>query len=303
MKDLADRDNSESYRIFLYDITHCFREWIDHYIDNHCSSSPSSITSIAQNELTSVTDRVVRTINEVCKAENTNIDYWINTFTSKLQSILPHINEAEIKVCVKECNITAFISYLKDELRTIKYNQQLINEFNNARSIISALNSRAKPPKYLLYNNLIGCSATCPFCKEQCDEPSTNGNHSGKHSVSLHRPECLGGYSYVNSKKLCLNICTKLSPDETFQCSETGWQPVEYRYYSSYFRSWYIPLGVGFFGLFGLTLNSETKYWQWFICRYKNDVIRWASANDADIPSDWYYISQSQAINSLEHIY
>ena len=252
--------------------------------------------------MTSITDRAVRTINQVCEAENANIDSWINMFSNKLQSILPHINEAEIKVYVKGCDITAFINYLKGELQTIKYNHQLINEFNNARSIISALNSRAKPPRCLLYDNLIGCSAMCPFCKEQCDVPSTNGSHSGKHSVSFHRPECLGGYSYVDSKKLCLKICTKSSPDETFQCPETGWQPAAYRYYSNYFPRWHIPLGE-FFGFNFLLFQQDPKYWQWFIWRYKGDVIRWASANDADIPSDWYDISQSQAINSLEHIY
>ena len=296
LKDLADRGNSESYRTFLYDIARCFRDWIDRYIDDCCSYSPSSITSPAQSELTSITDSVVRTINQVCNAKSTNIDSWISMFTNKLRSILPCINEAEIKVCVKECDITAFVNYLKGELQTIKYNHQLINEFNNARSIISALNCRANPPRYLLYDNLIGCSATCPFCKEQCDVRSTNGTHSGKHSVSFHRPECLGGYSYVNSQKLCLNICTKSSPDETFQCSETGWQPVKYLYYSNYFGSWDIPLN-------SLIHRDEPKYWQWFICRYRSYVLKWAAANDADIPSDWYDISQPQAINSLEHIY
>ena len=292
LKDLARRGSSESYRVFLYDISRCFRDWIDHYIDDCCCSSPSIITDPAQNELSNITGTVVRNINSVCEAERTSFDSWISKVTNKLRGTLPHIGETEIRDCVKECDINAFLQYLKDELKTVEH--KLINKFNNARSIISRLNSRAKPPRYKLYDNLIGCSATCPFCKEQCDETTTNGSHSGKHSVSFHRPECLGGYSYVNSKKLCLNICTKSSPDETFQCSKTGWQPVKYCYYNNYFPNWHIPLGFNFI---------EPKYWQWFICRYKYDVIRWASANDADIPSDWYGISQYEAINSLEDIY
>ena len=293
LKDLATMIyNSESYRMFLFDISGCFRHWIDHYI-GRCSSS--TITSPVQAQLSDIINHVDCTIKEACEVKAPSIDSWISTLTNNLQGTLPHINAAQIKVFIKDCNISAFLKYLEEEFHNIKFDHQLHSEFTNARSIISTLNCRANPPKDILYDRLIGCTAKCPFCQEQCDVTATRGSHSGYHSVSFHRPKCLGKYSYVNSKNLILDICTESPPDETFQCQETNWKPVPCRDYNRIFPSWRIPLRN--------LCGREPKYWQWFIHEHRDDVIRWASAEGADIPPDWGNISRSEAIKSLEYIY
>ena len=305
LKDLATMIyNSESYRMFLFDTSSCFRHWIDHYIDR-CSSS--TITSPVQAQLSDIIHHVDRTIKEACEVKATSIDSWISTLTNSLQGTLPHINAAQIKVFIKDCNISAFLKYLEEEFHNIKFDHQLHRKFTNARSIISTLNCRANPPKDILYDRLIGCTAKCPFCQEQCNATST---HVGEHSVRLHRPQCLGTYSNSSSKKLILNICTETALNETFQCQETNWKPVPYRDYNHVYPNWYIPFGnpdifnFSFGSIFGSTLSKrEPKYWQWFIYEHRYDVIRWASAEGADIPSHWGHISRSEAINSLEYIY
>ena len=318
LKDLAGMCyDSELYRMFLFNIPGCFRHWIDHYIDR---CSPGTITSPVQRELSNVIENVQYVIREVCELEATSINSWVSTLTNRLQATLPHVNTKEIEQFTKDCNINAFLKYLEKEFINLQFDHQLQSEFSNARSIINTLNCRANPPKDILYDRLIGCTAKCPFCQEQCDVTTTRGSHSGKHSVSLHRPSCLG--MYTNSKKLCLGTCTESSPDETFQCSETNWQTVPYYDYARYFPDWYIPIKnhpnrntVGSFisdsfnSLFGSPFlglspfKREPKYWQWFIREHTNDVIRWASAEGADIPPEWRNISRSEAISSLEYIY
>ena len=310
LEDLAGMSyNSELYKMFLFDTSSCFRQWIDHYIDG---CSPSTITSPVQAQLSDIVNYVDRTIKKACVVEDTcevkaaSIDSWISTLTNNLQGTLPHINATQLKAVInKDCNISAFMNFLKEEFHNIKFDNRLHSEFNNARSIISTLNCRANPPKDILYDRLIGCTAKCPFCQEQCDVTATHGSHSGRHFVSLHRPSCLGRYSYLDHKNLVLDICTE-SPHETFQCQETNWEPVPNCDYDRIFRNWYIPLRNSY-GIFGIiqshTSKREPKYWQWFIHEHRDDVIRWASAEGADIPPDWGNISRSEAIKSLEYIY
>ena len=298
MKDLASMSSydSELYRMFLFDISSCFRYWIDRYIDR---CSPGTITSPVQCELSHVIEDVSSTIMKLCEVEATNIDSWVSTLTNKMQGTLPHIKATQIETFIKDCKINVFFKYLKEEFLNIKFDHQLQSEFNNARSIISTLNCRANSPKDILYDRLIGCTAKCPFCKEQCDVATTRGSHSGKHSVSVHRPKCLGTYSYVESKKLILDTCTESPPNETFQCPETNWRPVQYRDYKCIYGDWDIPFRHTWLYL----CRREPKYWQWFIYQHECDVNKWAAAVGADFPSHWRYISQSEAISSLEYIY
>ena len=108
--------------------------------------------------------------------------------------------------------------------------------------------------------------------------------------MSLHCPQCLGGYRNKYTRKLYFNTCTEaINSTHTFECHETGYRQVEYRKYKAYFPNLYIPsLAYG-----------EPSYWKWFVCEYKQDVITWADACETEIPSQWYYITQQDARNSL----
>ena len=60
-----------------------------------------------------------------------------------------------------------------------------------------------------LLQDLIGCTAQCPFCGEQCDllQPGhiTNGQ---KHYTAVHRIECIGGLFHESTNVLMSGICT-----------------------------------------------------------------------------------------------
>ena len=46
----------------------------------------------------------------------------------------------------------------------------------------------------LIVEQVAGCNVQCPFCKELCHLTLQNHEADQKHMVSLHQPECLGGY-------------------------------------------------------------------------------------------------------------
>ena len=91
---------------------------------------------------------------------------------------------------------------MKDEAQTI------LTDYDNPSVMVSKLTDYAKSPHNLLYNSLIGCKEQCPFCREQCELTDENHLDSGKpHYTEVHRPQCLGTYTYIENKKLVLKIC------------------------------------------------------------------------------------------------
>ena len=62
----------------------------------------------------------------------------------------------------------------------------------------------SNPPHIVLYDNLAGCCEVCPFCSEQYE--LADKKHSGDHSVIMHRPQCLGRYSWHGTDELVLEV-------------------------------------------------------------------------------------------------
>ena len=289
LEDLMMKGDSSFYRTYIYDIPGCYRYWIKHYIDDYVSNSPTVITNLAQEQLLKITKKVTDTISIICmKVEITKLESWLSIFTENLQGtlLLPRI---KVNAFVGSCEVKSFSKYIHEEFNQIKLNLEA--KFNNAKLIINAMSNRRNSPENLLYDKLIGCSATCPFCKEKCDKDM---NHLGDHSMTLHRPECLGGYKFTGSNKLSFKTCTQsIKSQETFECHETGYREVKCSEYKTYFPNWYIPkLACG-----------NPKYWKWFVCQYKEDVITWAGASKTNIPPCWFRITQKDAIDSLRSIY
>jgi len=62
-----------------------------------------------------------------------------------------------------------------------------------------------KSPHLVLCDKLIGCSAQCPFCGEQCEITDKNHISGGKkHYISV----CLGKYTWEKSNELSFVICS-----------------------------------------------------------------------------------------------
>ena len=83
-------------------------------------------------------------------------------------------------------------------------------------------------PHNILAKTLIGCCERCPFCREQCE--LTNPTIRGKHSVSLHGPHCLGGWRWVGTGKMRVEMCNRcVASDSQFRYKEKDdtwqWKP------------------------------------------------------------------------------
>ena len=285
LKDLANRESSDLYKTYIYDIPRCFRYWITHYIDDYCRSSPEKITSLAKIRIKEKFECISHAISNLRRTTKiTDMEAWIKEFVNKLWSTLP-LSSQKIMALVEECDISAFSEYIDDEFSIVQGN--LLFEFTNASSIIGRLSNS---PIEVLYGRLVGCPEQCPFCKEQCY--MTSRNHSGNHAVSLHRPQCVGGYRYTETKQLVAVTCSEaIANKQTFHSNATNWKSVNYADYKVYYPSWYIPSYS----------CGDPKYWKWVVWRFESYIIEWAGARYADFPQEWG-IAKYQAIDSLDYI-
>ena len=130
-------------------------------------------------------------IQALLQQEEFNIKDWLTEFHGKLQGRL-EIDEAEL-------HDLGSYQQLKD---VHNFNEEVRKGLQNVQSTLQkeflsmnvlAMDEWARKPYDIIFENLAGCTKQCPFCHEQCDR--TNKSHTANHSVVMHRPHCLGGYT------------------------------------------------------------------------------------------------------------
>ena len=152
-------------------------------------------------------------------------------------------------------------------------------------------------PHLILCNSVVGCTAQCPFCGEQCELTDPNHAACGKdHFINIHRPQCLRKYTWDNSKKLILDVCSySVESDNMFNNADTNYEWLPYKDYRNLYKNWCIS---------NESPTEAPKYWQWFISHYLKDIIEWARATPTKISHlNWGAVSQEMAVASLSEVY
>ena len=295
LRELATQGHFHLFREYLDNLDSCFRYWTEYYLRQHCLESGGGkprISVLAEKQLLTITHKINDAVKQLKSSKGIKIRDWLSNFHEHVQETF-YINKSEMNMMVAIYDVTEydyFSQYIEKGMEEIE--NRLLNTFLNGGQLYSEIKNGENPPHLILYNNLIGCNERCPFCKEQCEK--TMSSHSGDHNIKLHRPECLGRYTWVGSKKLVLKTCTEsVNSQDTFQCSETQWKPVPYTQYTNHFRSWYITT----------TANYKPLYWQWFIVEFKGNVVDWVGASGADIPPTWKEVTIDDARDSLLNLF
>ncbi|XP_041840642.1 up-regulator of cell proliferation-like isoform X1 [Melanotaenia boesemani] len=144
-------------------------------------------------------------------------------------------------------------------------------------------------PENEIFNRVVGCGHRCPFCKVLCE---AGGRAHTEHFASLHRPQGLGKYKFIATKKLTTYMCTSLViSKETFRCSQTKYQSHPYKNYKEFFPDWNITPDSSL---------EASDYWKYVMTKYNKDFAKVYYAEPADIPDSWTKITEEQAKVSLQ---
>ena len=307
LTDLAKQENFSAYKVYLVNSTTSYQQWTQKYISSLCDSENDSEKSpfeeLAIQEMRQLLFTVTKAVRTkvVGATDISSSTEWLDNFCSTVDGII------EIKYDVWIEDVKNVSSNL-DSMNNFKDN--LIKELNSEhckkimlQKIHSEHSGICKKAGSLLYDSVINtkCTATCPFCREQCD--IINSDHLQHdppklHHVQVHRPQCVNRGTWYKTNKLVLDVCNNLV-DSTCNLvllykDPTGNTRIPYKDYQKEYPEWDIP---------GEAISDPPIYWMWFVSRFYKDLVVWAEAVETDIPQRWKAITKSKAIDSLAQTY
>ena len=300
----------EECALYLQHPSCSLKNWILHYTIEHCrkGTPKSRLVELAIPEVTTLVKRIEKTANDVTKdlrthTEQFDIKVWLTNCHSQLMG--------KLELNVKELHDLGGIHQLRN---VSNFTEEVVRGLNNLESklhkefnTIDAKDIHEWPikPYDIIFETVAGCIHTCPFCSEQCD--LTNANHAPasdkceeggditKHSVTMHRPQCLGGYREISSGQMVLDICTsKVGSDRKFKNHDTGDNYHPYKEYYKIYPAWSIPDDK--------SLNTS-QFWKWLVGHYSNKIAEIYAMKERKIPEEWKALEWDKVKEELKKQY
>ena len=274
--------------LYLKNIEESLQHWIQFYTERYCDEydlqQHNNISIIAINTLEDsirllkpMAMEVTRSLRE---SKDFRINEWLTRFHSKVMNDL-QLDQKEFcalgsiqelkngKVFTDEVvkGLDSVQSTLKDELE---------------RLTSAVMNDLGKKPYDILFDEVAGCTETCPFCKEQCELHMKNHCKDVQTKVqhtTMHRPECLGGFKWHGTGKMVLDVCTSLvGSDYKFSTKATKgeWKP--FKKYTDYYPDWQINADPSL---------EASLYWKWLIGNFYTKIKVLFGFSETEIDEEW----------------
>ena len=316
------RNNFDECALYLTDIKKSLQEWIKRFTIRECErGNPSQLVCLANDELLILVSYLKKMCNRVTKIVLKKIEEVEYEYIDEEYETDEEIENEDTgkEIVIAEWllkyheSVVGRLALDANELSAFRgTSPQLINAYSFTREVITALETMharlkfndlkmsqasdmgqwSSEPYDIICDIYSGCTEQCPFCKEQCDY--TDKGHTRDHSVTLHRPECLGGYKWNSNKKMVLDLCTtSVGSDVTFERPETDNKPHPYKEYKDIYPEWTI--------LEDLSIEASS-FWKWVVAKYATEIATKFGIKQAKIPSKWKHLRWQEVSEELQEI-
>ena len=182
-------------------------------------------------------------------------------------------------------------SFTSEVIKGLRKLHRTLLESNDFRMLLpSDMNNWSIKPYDIMSERYSGCTEQCPFCKEQCDY--TDNGHLNNHFVTLHRPECLGGYRWSSSKEMSIDLCTThVASDVTFANPKTDNKPHPYKEYQKIYPQWNIIADRSI---------EASSFWKWVVANYTTEIATKFHMEETDIPVEWKKLTWEKVREDLQ---
>ena len=279
LTDLYELDDFESYMLYVTDVKQSFNKWFRHYTVEYCDKvvygQDSRLQALSKDEVSQLIHFVEMKMTEI---NETDVHRWLSTFceNSELQTKLGVKLKVENLLTddenIQQLNLENFKQQIYSGLQDLK--QKLHASLDGIKCENEM--DKWKDKLYDLFRDLVGCTAQCPFCGEQCDMINPEHNVSMfKHYTSIHRPICLKG---TWSNGTSLESCSTMIARERWRSHP----------------DWYIVPDYSV---------ECSLYWKYFISRYNNAIAMRFVTKQATVPHAWSRITWQEIKYDLEREY
>ncbi|MBN3311166.1 GVIN1 GTPase, partial [Amia calva] len=290
---LAEEEDFDMYMKYIHNPVKHFKEFITQNVKKHIfKDGDSSMCRLLTDNLTlvlSCVDNAVKMASEHVKnSENSDVEMWLNTFSTEIRDELKFTEKALRGVQYQDIRDFDFLQ--EEMVKDLqKVTEDLIDGFRIFNSSFNMNMFREKPDE-ILFRQLSRCWAQCPFCKAICTQGVAG--HPGDHSVSFHRPSGVNGCRWGFTGSLISYFCSSsVASLGTFKSNGERFLYKNYRRAGGEFAEWSITPDSG-----------QQLYWKWFVSRFEKDLEKHYSSSFGlfGIPKVWKKITKEDAIRSLK---
>ncbi|XP_056389818.1 up-regulator of cell proliferation-like isoform X2 [Hyla sarda] len=248
---------------------------------------PEGLQSLRSNIILSILQKLRKILQNSQIQESSDFAEFLRSFCKMLHKDLV-ISQEDLKVIIFQnsvsvpqfaADVESFLSDLEEDI--LSQMRPITIEF--------VLDVVVLKPEEELFRKVIGCGKQCPFCKVPCEAGCAE--HT-EHFATVHRPQGLGRYRYVDTNVLCSSLCsTDVVTEKSFRNSDTDWKFHPYKEYREFYPDWMIKPDP--------SINAS-DYWKFIFKEFNAQFAKKYNAKPASLPKDWYDISKDRALESLK---
>ncbi|XP_072554120.1 interferon-induced very large GTPase 1-like [Paramormyrops kingsleyae] len=291
LRHLAIQKNFEFYDEYIHNPKSYFKRFIGEHVETFCKDY-KKLQEMFHGHLEEMKLCILRTsaeASEEVNLKNGNASMWLDHFCKKLGGRMVINRESLTSIQDEDIRDTKF---LKDMMA--EYLEEVVKSENMEKVDASSQHLCLLKQKTIeiLFKQLEGCWAQCPFCKAICT--NTIVSHSCDHRVQFHRSCAIGHVHYHKTDEFSITFCTTdVSSDGSFiiHPDEKLIPYKSYRDAGDPYDKW------------SITADGSTQgYWKWFICRFQKeweDTCGYKFKGKGAIPDSWREITEKSVLEEL----
>ncbi len=296
--DLLNKDDFDSYILYIKDIKTCLVEHLQKYILEYCDrKAANSHSSELQEAAFEAVIQIMRNVKAIVikpMPDNTTLEEWLSAIC-----LDPNFTSIGVKLATKDiiCNFESSFELDRNNFQKIvrdhieKLEEKIIESFKERKAISEMKYWDVKPDE--MFKDLIGCTAQCPFCGEQCDRIHHTPKET-KHYAEVHQQDCIDGWRDKQTQVMNPNVCNILVAGDGQFYRRPDKERFKFKNYQKGHPDWYIPPN---------TTTKSTLYWKWFTCKYEAQLLKYYNAKAMKYPNAWKNIDKAAIERDLQSVY
>ncbi|XP_072553859.1 interferon-induced very large GTPase 1-like isoform X2 [Paramormyrops kingsleyae] len=291
LRHLAIQEEFKSYTEYIDNPKLYFQSFIGEHVETFCKDY-RKLQDMFHGNLEEIKFRILRICTEVSEEvnlKNGNASMWLDHFCTKLGDHMVINRQSLTSIQDEDIRDTKF---LKDMMA--KYLEEVVKSENMEKVDTSSQHLCLLKEKIteILFKQLEGCWAQCPFCNAICT--NTMSNHTDDHRVQFHRSSAIGKVPYHKTDEFTIDFCTtNVSSDGSFIILPYK-KRIPYKSYRD---------GGDPYDKWSITADGSTQgYWKWFVCRFQKE---WGHRcglkfkGKGVIPDSWRKITKESVLEEL----
>ncbi len=297
LMDLLTKNDFDSYMNYIKDIKKCLHDHIEKYIIAYCDRKAEKREYTELQE--AAFDLVIQIIEKIKTIvlqplpDDITLEEWLSSICKDSD-----FSKIGVKLSSKDiiCDYDSFNLDRNNFLKIVsnyilELTEKVSDSFITCEAKSEIQHWDIKPDE--MFEDLIGCTAQCPFCGEQCDHLHHTESEA-KHYAEVHQQDCLDGWRDRLTQVMNPNVCNILVAGDGHFFRRSDKRRFKFKDYLDAYPNWYIPQSK---------TTKSTLYWKRFTVKHESQLLEYYGAKSMKYPNSWKLIDDEAVKRDLHRVY